>query len=368
MKRILQNLGTAAVMAAAIGLAGCLGDSNPSSPGNTGDTGGEFENLDLSSETGGYTQDAESPHFGDPILLKIEGEEEDALDMGLLDEVSLEASPSFDVHFLRIVWGMLEGDSSNTVETDWSGSITLLRGAVKVQRLIRFEQPGDFIERPRDNRLEIDFTSTTSVDHDGLLLRIYTPKDDADPIPNTITFTTGPLTKSYEIAALDSLAEVIDVDALGNQVSFISRVRPDRPCGNGYMTGFWRMNGESSRGGFGGVWVEADGRPVGFMRGHFGERPDGTRVLFGKYISKSGDFRGILRGTYTLDGLGGGTFEGEWIGRGGRLDGKFSGMFQIGDAMDVKAGSFEGAWSANCEGDTRLGNGGGNGLGNGLGL
>lgn len=359
MKRILQRLGTTAILASAIGLAGCLGDSNPSSPGNTDTTGDEFASLDLTSENGGYTQDAESPHFGDPILLKIEGEEEDALDELLVDEPSLEASPSFDVRFLRIAWGMLEGDSSNTVVTDWSGKITLLRGAMKVQRVIRFERPDDFIERPRDNRREVEFTSLTSVDHDGLLLRIYTPKDDADPVPNTITFSTGPLTKSYEIAQLDSLVEVIDVDALGNQVSFLSRVRPDMPCGNGYMNGFWRMNGESTRGGFGGVWVEADGRPAGFMRGHFGEKPDGTRVLFGKYISQSGDFRGILRGTYTLDGLGGGTFEGMWIGRGGRLDGKFSGVFQIGEAIDVKAGAFEGTWAANCEG--------GGGLSGGLG-
>ncbi len=354
MKRFFKNIGTAAVLAAAIGLAGCFGDSNPSSPGNTDDTGDEFANLDLSSENGGYTQDTEPPHFGDPILLKIEGEEEDALDMGLLDEASLEASPSFDVHFLRIVWGILDDDSTDTGATDWSGSIALLRGAVKVQRVIRFERPGDSIQRPNGNRREINFTSTTSVDLDGLLLRIYTPKDDADPIPNTITFTTGPLTKSYEIAQLDSLAEVIDVDALGNQVSFLSRVRPAVPCGNGYMSGYWRMNGESNRGGFGGVWVEADGRPAGFMRGHFGEKEDGTRVLFGKYISASGDFRGLLRGTYTLDGLGGGTFEGMWIGRGGRLDGEFKGSFQVGDRLDLKSGSFEGAWSANCEGGVGL--------------
>ncbi|MFN0152119.1 MAG: hypothetical protein ACKVU1_15565 [bacterium] len=354
MKRIFQNLGVPAVLAAAIGFAGCLGDSNPSSPANTDDTGNEFENLDLSSENGGYTQDTESPNFGDPILLKIKNEEEDALDGGLVDEASLEASPSFDVHFLRIVWGVLDDDSTNTVATDWSGSISLLRGAVKVQRVIRFERPGDSIVRPDGNRREINFTSTTSVDHDGLLLRIYTPKDDADPIPNTITLTTGPLTKSYEIAQLDGLSEVIDVDALGNQVSFLSRARAALPCGNGYMRGYWRMNGESNRGAFGGVWVEADGRPAGFMRGHFGEKEDGTRVLFGKYISASGDFRGILRGTYTLDGLGGGAFEGMWIGRGGRLDGEFKGAFQVGERLGMKSGSFEGAWSANCEGDTGL--------------
>lgn len=351
----LRNFAAVGLFLGSLAMTGCLGDSNPASPEDTYTGDDEFAKLDLTSENGGYTEEREGiPE--DPTYLKIKGEEEGADDVALVDEPSLDVSPSYDVHYLRITWGLLERELENTIDTDWSGTIRVDRGALKVERLIAFEENEDWIVRPRESRQEIEFVSHTSMGKDGLVLKIYTPQVEAAMFPpNTITFTTGPLTKSYPIESLNELNEVIDVDVIGNQVAFLGRQRGDGPCVNGFTNGFWRMNEEGNRGRFGGVWVESDGAPIGYVRGHFGVNDQGDRVLFGKLVSEDGEFRGFLRGTYAVNALGGGSFEGTWIGRDGSIRGKFEGMFRVNDKDGIQIGAYEGVWSGNCSGDPGLG-------------
>ena len=71
--------------------------------------------------------------------------------------------------------------------------------------------------------------------------------------------------------------------------------------------------------------VSEDGRPLGHIRGVYGERRNGNKVFFGKYINTEGHFQGILRGTY-----GEGSFQGRWLTRAGER-GSLMGRVQESD-------------------------------------
>lgn len=332
-------------------VTGCLEGTGPTGPGNSEDPvlNEGYESADLDAENGGFTATDESPYFGSEAILKTQEGEVEAQDDLSYDGGLLEGDPAYDIYFLRIAWGQLDGDSASHARTDWTGSITLDRGAIKVERIILFERDqGDHVV-PRVDRRLVEFVSHTTRHFDGLLLRVYVPKIDIAETLNTITFTTPKFSKTYEVSQLAGLAEVFTVDDLGNQVSFRGERVPPFPCLAGYMAGFWLMNLEGTRGAFGGVWVADDGRPAGYVRGFFGVNAEGQRVLIGKWISLSGAFRGLLRGTYEVNAEGGGTFEGHWVNRSGLASGGFSGHFRIGD--DRRVGLFEGRWRTACETD-----------------
>ncbi len=352
MRQIAARLTLFILLLAAPFMTGCLEDSSPTGPDGSGDPvlNEGFENTDLNAKDGGFTATDENPYFGSEAVLKVQEGEVEAHDDLAYDGGLLEGDPSYDVYFLRIAWGQLDGDSANHVVTDWTGSVTLDRGAIKVERIILFErEQGDHLV-PRVDRRLVEFASHTTRHFDGLLLRVYVPVVDIASTLNTITLTTPVFSKTYEVSQLAGLAEVFTVDELGNQVSFRAEKRPPLPCLAGYMAGFWLMNLEGTRGAFGGVWVADDGRPAGYLRGFFGVNAEGHRVLFGKWISLSGAFRGILRGTYEVNPEGGGTFEGHWVNRSGLAEGGFAGHFRIAD--DRRVGLFEGRWRTHCETDS----------------
>ncbi len=102
-------------------LVGC--SESPSQPADE-------EVLNLDSEFGGYTAEAESPGFGDNDLL---GEEATVVEYS--DEIL--ASPEVDsvisdprsvYYHLRAVWGRLCYDSTVTTVTDWSGTLNVPGG------------------------------------------------------------------------------------------------------------------------------------------------------------------------------------------------------------------------------------------------
>jgi hypothetical protein len=348
MRGIAARLTHTTLLTAALFLAGCMGSTSPTGPGSTGDPvfNEDYQSADLDAADGGFTATDESPYFGSEAIQKMQEGEVAANDDLAFDGGLLEGDPTYDVYFLRIAWGQLDGDSADGAGTDWSGSIALDRGAIKVERIIRFErEQGDHVV-PREDRRKVEFVSHTRRGLDGLLLRVHVPQVDI-ATPNMITLTTPVFTKSYEVGQLDGLAEVFTVDDLGNQVSFRAERIPPFPCLAGYMTGFWLMNHEGTRGAFGGVWVADDGRPAGYLRGVFGVNAEGKRVLFGKWISLSGAFRGILRGTYEVNAEGGGTFEGHWVNRFHQAEGGFAGHFRIRE--DRRAGLFEGRWRTKCD-------------------
>jgi hypothetical protein len=338
------------IFLAALAIAGCDGNSNPTSPFGGGDPvlNDEYKTVDLDAENGGFTTADENPYYNSDAILKIETEAAEPDEEMPADGRILDGDPTYDVYFLRIAWGQLDGDSSNHVVTNWNGSVALDRGGIRVRRVIAFEGRDHLL--PRADRRTLEFVSNTTVHYDGLLLAVYVPRNEMIAAINTITFTTPLFTKTYTVDVLDGLAEVFTVDDLGNQVSFRAAKRPAFPCLAGYMTGFWVVNSEGDRGAFGGVWAADDGRPTGYVRGFFGVNREGRHVLYGKFISLSGAFRGLMRGTYSMSSDGTGSYEGHWVNRAGLAEGTFDGKFFVGGPRRV--GHFEGGWRTNCEDQT----------------
>ncbi|MCX6833352.1 MAG: hypothetical protein NT028_14715 [candidate division Zixibacteria bacterium] len=329
-------------------IAGCSDSTTKTD--TTGDT-------NLTDSFGGYKPTAESPAFGDNELMNLPGgmDAEDATgSTALVDSL---ASPNrANIYSVELAWGHLQYDSTENVITNWSGSLSLERGAIVAVRLLRFEA-GDHIVRPRTSPTLLEWVSHTREYFDGMLVYIYDPQPLSFGTPNTLTFATGPYTLTFAMADLDSLNEVVDVGA--NQFS-INAFKVERlACGEGYIDGKWiRNNIENERGVFMGRWISKDGLLRGHVKGHFGARDDGSRVLFGKWISAglpgdsaaAGAFRGLLRGTwgYAPD------VDPDLMDRGG-----FRG--EIYDRTLTTVGHFAGRWLAVVPGH----NGGDTGNGNG---
>lgn len=338
------------ILGVALFWAGCSNDSSTSSEPSDG--------LNLTADFGGYDATDEAPAFGDvEIASAMNGDEpvDDPI-FAARDVDSLENLAGREVCTLAIRWGMLEFDSTVTTETDWTGGLELTHGYIHLNRLLRFERGQDYIVRPRTNRQTLEWVSKTSVSFDGVLVTVIIPPvpEGEDWSDNSLTFKTGPYTREFHIDELAQLDEIVNVDNLGNQVSFNSMDVDLEPCGGGPLDGRWLLNPSGKNGNFYGRWMTEDGELGGHLRGHFGARPQGEMVFFGKIIAPNGQFRGLLRGTWGYDATDEttGWFDGVWAGRDGRPVGKLSGV-----------------WSSNpppgseVVDDTNPGNGNGNGNG-----
>lgn len=335
--------------------------------------------LDLNSEFGGYTASDESPAFGDASFASAMSAEPlfddplypaDAVD-SLLDDGKT-------VYALVLRWGQLEGDSTVTTLTDWSGSLELLRGGIALRQTIRFEAGQDHIVRPRTSRKLLEWVSFTSVHFDGLLVLIHDPVVDDDSVvaPNELVLTMPQYARSFSMEELDSLDEIVDIDASGNQLAINARRLDLVLCGEGSLEGIWRLNPSHRNGEFFGRWMTAGGAFGGHLRGHFGIRGDSSRVFFGKVIGVDGSFAGLLRGAWGFNDSDstGGWFEGDWASSAGLTVGSVAGTWvsaPVGDADDDDGrgngngrgrghnrnsrwggGFFTGWWEKSCDADS----------------
>ena len=359
---------TLALLAASIGFAamGCSGDRSAEST-TTGDN-------DLNSEFGGYTAADEAPAFGDPQLAAAMADEpvydDPAISADALDSLELGAS---NVYVLALRWGQLEGDSTVTTPTDWSGSLQLTYGGMAVRHLIRFEPGQDHIVRPRTSRTLLEWVSLTTVHFDGLLLLIVDPVDSNLEQPsNSLVLTLPQYSRTFTMDDLASLEEVVDIDPSGNQLAINAGKLDLVACGAGPIEGVWRLNRSQRGGEFFGRWQSEDGVVGGHVRGHFGTRPDGNRVFFGKAIGWHGRFEGLLRGTWGSDpgDSTAGWFDGVWASRVGLATGTVKGTWQSktnDDADDAAedglpgnrrqhplwgGGFFSGWWERQCDADS----------------
>jgi hypothetical protein len=325
-------------------LAGCdlLTDSKEPAPS----TDANWEaTTDLESEYGGYTFSDESEAFGDPEVQKQEADEaSEAVATG-------DSLPGDSLFALRVLWGQLEGNRDADVTLDWTGNISVSAGKLRVLRTIAFERPGDHL-LPRENLQTVNFTSHTRPHFDGLLLLVAPPSPDSavagDP---TLTFATGPYAGTWTLAELRNGNLVIPVDSLGNAVSLTGVPIGSLPCPEGFLRGIWmRRTGE--RGILKGVWVAADGLPIGHMRGHFGINEEGARVWFAKILGRGGRVIGLAKGTWepsTDPANPGGTFTGEFHKRPGLPEGRIAGHYLPGrEGPRGAAGFFEGRWKVLC--------------------
>jgi hypothetical protein len=330
----------------------------------------------LADEFGGYTATDEQPAFGDSEVLAVAGEEQEVDDPILVSPAAQEVVTDVDAglfHF-RAVWGRIPYDSTVTTVTDWTGSLTVTRGAIVLRRLIRFELNQDTY-LPRTSRDTLQWVSFTSVHNDGIAVDIFVPPmrptidstwvpdgagdstlviDTIAADPVTVTFTTGPYTRTFTLSELAALQEVVSLDD-GNKVALHAVQFFRQLCPRGILAGRWGYD-EEGNGVFRGMWMSAIGHVTGYLEGHFGQNDQGQNVFFGKWIDSVGHFEGLLRGVWghgprvteaeIQHHFAGGWFAGEIFNAGGDPIGLLGGHF--GSAPNVDGGWFQARWKLHC--------------------
>ncbi len=104
----------------------------------------------------------------------------------------------------------------------WDGFVEVTRGGVKAVRTLLFETGGEYrwggddTLYPRNNRLTVEWRSSTTVHWDGVLLLLVVPKMD-DPMPH-VTLHTEPWSHVFEAAQLLGLHVRIPVTPLGHEI------------------------------------------------------------------------------------------------------------------------------------------------------
>ncbi len=291
----------------------------------------------LERENGGFDTSDEAPLFGDEALYADADLETDAVvsDAMATDPVvvDLESRATADARNVIVMWGRMPADPDGAVR-DWSGELRLSRGAMVIRRRIAFEEAGDRIVA-RTSRDAIQFQSRTSVHADGFALTVLDPTP-ADPAPLTLTYISadGAATYTLDLGALADGPVTVDAGD-GNQIMAIGHRRRDA-CDHGFLRGRWRAISPNA-GYYAGLVLDSDGDATGHIRGIYGKRRNGQPVFFGKFIARSGGFRGIVRGTY-----GEGDFDGRWLDRGGDR-GVVHGVYRAADSL--RRGRFLGRWA-----------------------
>lgn len=307
-------------------------------------------NLSIDDENGGYNTESENPGFGDPFFSSMFESDQEVNDP-MAEEVSeMDEDPASEVYYTHIVWGNLEGNVVEDVMTDWSGQISVDRGAVLIERLIRFEPGQDWIEE-REEELWFNLVSETGPDRDGLLLKIIDPEPGSGP--NNLSVLLGDLEYSIPVDSLVGYSESVEVGDLGNLFALRSLQQFD--CPNGFLRGIW-VQRFPGHGIFRGGWLSFDGEVQGHVRGRWGIRSDGSKVMFGKVIDLDGNFQSILRGHWE---------ENEMHPRRGRYGGHWFSPDPEGESSDSllasgpywghylkghrRGGFMLGRWLENCE-------------------
>jgi len=301
----------------------------------------------LELDNGGLETTDEPPMFGDEDLFRgADLGEEAAYDDPMASDTSVTATMDAAgavVGEVVLVWGQLPPDGSPDPR-NWSGRISINRGALLVRRTIAFDPVYDRV-LPRTDPRSVEFTSATGPHMDGLLLAVADP-DPASAVPLTLTYA-NPDGVQYSADFASLLAGPVVVDyGDGNRMAGVAMDRPAEDCEHGFLRGRWHQI-RPGRGVFLGGVADADGNPIGHVRGIYGRRASGERVFFGKYIDLDGQFRGIFAGHY-----GEGHFQGHWLTRNG--DHGVLGGEYVEDGPDASTdrigGHFMGRWAeARCE-------------------
>lgn len=379
------------VMATMIALMLAIGCSkNPTETNNT-TASTQDDNINLNDQYGGYTATNEQEAFGDADLAQAtegEAEYDDAMATNSVVEDMCNDPKAGWYHF-RAVWGNLTYDSTATTPTDWTGSLTITRGALLVRRVIRFEPATDWL-LPRTDRKLVEWVSQTTVHNDGLAFDIVVPRPKPildssyvsttdslgnpydslvvdttfDDTPVKLTFKTGPYSRTFTLDEVAKLDTIIDLED-GNSVSFSGFQLEKIGCPKGFMAGFWGKDtsetADTSLGVFRGLWVGQHGLIEGYVKGHYGIDSTGAQVFFGKWISVDGQFEGFLKGSYrilpTMRPYPGviGQYRGEIFDANSAPIGWVKGLFRSGPEM--AGGFFSGRWKFNCGSDNNDDNG-----------
>lgn len=291
----------------------------------------------LEEDNGGFDTADEALQFGTPDLFASAAIESDAAvaDALATDPAIVDLQATAEAHTLVIVWGQLPADPLATDARDWSGELRLSRGALVVDRTIAFEDATDRL-LPRQRRDAVAFASRTRPFVDGLVLTVLDPTPAAaEPLTLTYAAATGGATYTLDLSRLAAGPIVVDAGG-GNRIVATGVRRELDPCAAGFMRGRWHQLTPHVGAFLGGV-ADADGTPIGHVRGIYGERRSGAHVWFGKFIDRDGRFIGILGGEYRD-----GHFAGRWADRAGDR-GAVHGVYFEGPTL--RAGGWAARWA-----------------------
>lgn len=291
----------------------------------------------LEQQNGGETTADEAPLFGDEAAFDAAGIEADAaVNDSMANDpavTTIAAAPDVASHRVVIAWGKLPADP-NSAARDWSGSLTISRGALVVGRTIGFEDATDHL-MARTSKDTVAFASITKPFVDGLALRVLDPTPaSADPLTLTYAPAGGGTSYTLDLAQLATGPLVVDA---GDGFKIVAAALRDKDgCEHGFMRGRWHQL-LPDLGVYRGLVIGPDGAVIGHVRGIYGQRKSGDKVLFGKFIDDAGHFKGILAGTY-----GNGDFDARWIvkdGDHGVIKGKYI------ESPDTRGGMFAARWA-----------------------
>ncbi|MCK5127877.1 MAG: hypothetical protein KAR42_16590 [candidate division Zixibacteria bacterium] len=341
MKKTMVIFGLLAVLGFVI--SGCSSSVDPVETGTTLEDFGSFKPTD------------ESPNFDDADIAELttEAEEVEVADPAALSPIvtAVENADVPEIYTMRVVWGNLERDSGVTDLTDWSGTLTLSRGAVIVKRTIRFEPGQDYL-LPRYDSLGIihpevlNYVSKTSWHFDGLRLNLYIPPSVTDEVV-TLTYESENLSMTFNIDELEDLDTLISI-GFGNAISFQSISYDPTVSTRGSLAGRWGRDDEGN-GIFYGKWIGAHGNLMGTLKGEWGTDEEGNQVFAGKYIDINGQFEGLIKGVWAIRGVGhnaAGHFKGRIYNSELEPIGMLKGHFKRGN--NCKSGYFAGRWCVGC--------------------
>jgi hypothetical protein len=300
----------------------------------------------LELENGGLDTEDEAPEFGEVESFAAAAIERDAAYVDTMDtdtEVTALRTRA-GAHRLRVAaaWGQLPPDRTADTPRDWSGRIEVSRGAIVVRHRIGFEEATDRIE-PRTSRTSVAFDSVTRPFADGLVLEVLAEGDLGTVMlsyigDDGVRFDTT-------LAAVLAQPQSTDRDELGNRMVVVALRRDRDDCDHGFMRGRWHQV-RDNMGRFLGVVSDADGDPIGHLRGIYGTRRNGEQVFFGKYIARDGTFRGIFAGHWRN-----GQFAGRWLTRAGE-HGRAGGHYRESIPGPETGGAFVGRWAeTSCAAD-----------------
>ena len=333
-----------------VGLGGCdTGTGEAINPDN-GDEELAYGAFALEAEDGGFDED--SAEGVEEFFMEPEADEFDEMEEFPADdeaETDALAGPEGpNAVRLLLAWGQFPIDWDLQEVTTWDGFIFGLGAKVFVRRALRYEKHDYYA--PCQGHQCVMVYSHTVPHHDGLLLTVV-PEPGATN-PRVVISFAGQFKRVIPVSEIPAISQVTTVDDLNNKVVLMG-TKIQTPCQVGLTLGYWkRMN---LKGGiFGGRWIAADGAPMGKLAGLWGMRNDGSRVLFGLYLSENGAFKGVIKGTYQPDpaatGGDGGVFDAKWRDKGKDVRGVLRGRYTI--APTGGKGSFHGRWAARCGAET----------------
>lgn len=319
---------------------------------------GEPDDVDLAESEvtaaleradGGVTTDDEQPSFGNPGLFAAAALETDAATTDALaadaELTAMRGSPTAVARRVLVAWGQLPPDRELERAKSWDGTFGVSRGGMLVRRLLGFEPRTDAV-LPRTSRDQVSFTSMTKPFADGLVLTVVDPTPDQRA--QTLSYRGEAGNYEFDLAALTARPQVIDVDREGNRLVAMSlgeRSPSTDPCDHGFLRGRWHAL-RLGLGFYAGLVTNDEGVAIGHVRGIWGQRESGEKVMFGKFVNNRGQLMGRIVGRYDEGG-----FVARYFTRTGEA-GRIQGVAQESAPGPRIGGAFMARWSeTSCASD-----------------